>query len=128
MTTSVTVSLIPLLWLNDPTTPSAGLGLQITGLSAQPQQAGAVRRYAGGRLRSIAVAGTQRQLQVTAEAVSRSVVRQIENWQGKLLCLRDPMGRKFYGVYLAPQITEATYMDGGDVSFTFIEVSYTEAV
>lgn len=119
------------LWVSDATDLSTSYEWPLTpdGLQAAPHKAGEVRRYALGRLRIVAQATAQNTLDVTLSPVDRATVRRIEEWQGRPLLVRDPTGRRFFGTYFGPQVTE--HGDGSDtaeVSLTFLEVTIVEGL
>lgn len=117
------------LWLNSAANPSDGRAFLLRALSEMPEVTGDVRRYANGRLRLITRAGESMSLQVTVRTFDGDGLDDLRARAGTRQCLRDQYGRKLYGVFLKPTLAEV----GGpnrpvDVSFTFVEVTVSEAV
>lgn len=101
----------------------------MSGLQSQPASNVTSRQYAGGNTRMVTVKGRQSVLPVTLLALDAADRQTIEfDLLGVLLCVRDDRGRKFYGYYTNPQVTEHQYDDECDVTVTFTEVTYSEAV
>jgi hypothetical protein len=100
----------------------------VTGVESDPTQAGDVRVYAGGRLRDVATDGDQKNLNLSFGVMSRAAVRWIESHAGKPIVVRDPVGRKFFGVYRNPRITERKGENAADVTLTVQETTSTEVV
>lgn len=116
------------LWLHDAADLSDFITVRTAELGEVPAVHGEVRRYANGNLRAVRRAGTARQVRVRLRPSVRSDVDQIAAWTGRRLMLRDSRGRKLWGVYWDPQVTEVPGVDRADVSFTFEQVTYNESV
>lgn len=116
------------LWINDAADLSQRWSLPLVELAAAPLVEGSVRRYAGGRFRSVTRKGTQRGLDVLLDPCDRDTVALIERYIGKPLLVRDPTGRKFFAVYYAPDITEHDDGTGAAVRLVLMEVTLTEEV
>lgn len=100
----------------------------VTQINPAPQTPGEDRMYGTGRYRAL-TAGTRQQTVALAFAgCDPATVAQLEAWDGVLLCYRDDSGRKFFGTYRSPQITRHSYNADADVSLTFTETTYFEAV
>ena len=87
-----------------------------------------MRSYGNGRRRMISRAGTNRTVELTLGLCDRATVQRIERWVGKLLCFRDPTGRKMYGVFWAPTINERDDTDAAEITLTAEEVTHSEQV
>jgi hypothetical protein len=123
---SVTLTTV---WLNLVSNLGNAIELDtMTGLTSTPQNPGTVRRYASGRTRAIAQAGVPNQFQVTTAATSRATIVWLESHTGQTVLVRDDRGRKFYATYFQPATAEHAYNGDGDVTVTFSELSYSEAV
>lgn len=117
------------LWVNNAADLSDSAALPLSALTWKPTRQGDVRTYAGGRRRLVTRVGSARSADIALEYVDRDLVNRLDAWTGALLCFRDPMGRKFYGVFLDPSFEEQD--DGSDhanVSFTVYEVTHSEEV
>lgn len=123
---SVTLST---LWVNDAADLSVAVALPLAALTWKPSKSGEVRTYGQGRRRLVTRVGSVRSADISLEYVDRSTVDRLEGWAGRLLCFRDPMGRKFYGAYLEPSIEELDDGSGhANVTFTVYEVTHSEEV
>jgi hypothetical protein len=100
----------------------------MSSLAAAPQAAGSTRRYASGRFRTVTQAGIQEQLTVAAVACDRTQINWLRSHIGVTLLVRDDRGRKFYGAYFNPAVTEHPYDANGDVTLTITEVTFSESV
>jgi hypothetical protein len=117
------------VWLNSASDLSDFLAVEyVTGIEAAPTQAGEVRTYAGGRLRNVSWDGDQQNLNLTFGVLTRSAVRWVERHAGRTIVVRDPVGRKFFGVYRNPRITERRGENAADVSLTVEQTSSSEVV
>lgn len=90
--------------------------------------AGEVRTYAGGRRRVIRRKGRGQTYELTMPAVSSTVIGWLEEHIGSTVLIRDPRGRKVWGVYFS---TDMDYKPGPvapDVSLTIQSVTASEAV
>lgn len=116
------------LWLNRVSDLTDSIVLStMTGLTSTPQNAGAVRRYANGRMRIVTQAGVPNQFQVTTVASPRATIQWLEGHTGQTVLVRDDRGRKFYATYFQPATAEHAYNGEGDVTFTLSEVTYSES-
>lgn len=123
-----TVSLVT-LWLNDAEDLSDVLATDaLSTLTLAPQTQGAVRLYANGRTRSITRAGKSQNATIKILNCARADVQWVEDHAGRLLLVRDPLGRKFYGVYYVPTITERPFELTADIALELTEVTHSEAV
>ncbi len=95
-------------------------------LTLAPVTQGTVRLYANGRTRAIAQAGKSQHASVQILACSRADIAWIEAHAGVLVLVRDPLGRKFYGIYYAPTIIERPVELTADVALDLTEVTHSE--
>lgn len=117
------------VWLNSAVDYSDALAVEyVTGVEFDPTQNGEVRVYAGGRLRDISWDGDQQVLTLTFGVMARTAVQWVEAHAGKPIVVRDPVGRKFFGVYRNPRITERRGENAADVSLAVVATSASEVV
>lgn len=116
------------VWLNLASDLSQSLSLDfVTGIDPSPSTPGDDRQY-GTRFRAVLTGATQRQVKVSAQAVTPDQVATLRAWDGLTVCYRDDSGLKFYGTYRSPQISRHQYNPDSDVSFTVTEVTVSESV
>lgn len=116
------------LWLNPADDLAAGRSFRLHEITAGPSLEGEFNRYAGGRIRLITRAGGAKQThQVKLKHCDRAAIDQLEDWIGRVLLVRDPDGRRFFGAYLQMPVEERIIRTG-DVSLTFTEVTVNESV
>lgn len=117
------------VWLNLQSDPSQAL--QIATVSRRDPglvTPGETRMYGNGRYVGLSSGGPQQQFQVTFQAVDWDTWLTLKAWAGKLLLYRDDLGNRVWGRYLNPQPTSRTSDGYTDVSITFEELTYSEAV
>lgn len=108
---------------------SSQVALEVTSLQERAAKSGEVRTYAGGRRRSVTKAGSQRSVTMGLEVIrDRPLLDRLASWQGQVLLLRDPRGRKVYGVYYDVDISENVTADFAQVTLTLQEITYPEYV
>lgn len=118
------------LYLHEANDNATFVTADLTGESETMSKDGQVRRYAGGRLRSITRAGSFQELDVELELADRADVDTIRGWaeDGTLLLYREPRGRKLWGVLYELNVDERpASSDFADASFTFRQVTYDES-
>lgn len=72
---------------------------------------------------------TLESLQVTFERCTAEQVEWLRGHVGELVCVRDHVGGKFFGVYSeVPREVATAYRDRFSVSLSFNQVTYSEAV
>lgn len=88
------------------------------------------RRYAGGRVRAITRPGVKATVGVSVKLADRSTVTVLEGWIGLPVLLRDPRGRRWWGVYGSIDEPEMAGVGSDLLSFdlSLSEISWTEAV
>lgn len=91
---------------------------------------GGVRRYAGGRMRSITSAGTSRQWRVACRYVPKPDADWLEARVDAhdLLLVRDQRGKKLYAVLLSFEPDEWLHQNLASFTAVFDEVTHSEAV
>jgi hypothetical protein len=115
------------VWLTLASDQTQSLHLQFaTQINPQPQTPGDVRMYGNGRYVGLSAGATQQQYAIAAEAVPAEDVATLRSWDGVLLCYRDDRAAKTWGLFRSPQVTWHPYNTDADVSFTFVEVTYSD--
>lgn len=118
-------------WISDANNLSDVLPVEyVTGLAPFFAVPGEFRTSANGRTRLVISAGAvvRRAYDVTIGLAKRSDVQWIEAHIGRVLLIRDPMGRKFYGAYLETKPAERRGENAADISLTFTAVTRSEVV
>lgn len=89
-----------------------------------------ISTLANGRERLLVRAGSRQAAGLRFEFCTREQVEWIEAHEAVLLCYRDHLGRKFYGMFISPQIDEDVWpgTDRANISLSFREVTHSEAV
>jgi len=102
----------------------------LTGESDMTSRPVDVRRYAGGRVRSVTRPGTTKLLNLSFELADRSDMYQLEDWIGTTVLYRDPRGRRLWGVFGAVDEGELPGVgaDTVNVNLTFSQVTFDESV
>lgn len=104
---------------------------QLQAVSSNPGEndsiEGEVRAY-GGRRRILLGDDSGRTMERGLRRLTTEQVTLLRSWKGRALLLRDTYGSKIYGTYLT--LSPRPYKDGTgwDVTFTFIESTFDEAV
>ena len=125
-TGSVTLSTV---WINLASTLSNYQSFPLmSALEVDTNQPGEVRTYAGGRLRLVTTAGVARTATLTLPECSRDQINWLQSVVGLTVLVRDDRGRKIWGTFLSPKVSENQYNTTGDVTLTIIEITYVEAV
>ena len=113
------------IWVNLVLT-GAGVAAYSSERGFSAQVAGDVRTYAGGRQRAITAPGKRRQFAFKLRDVSDLDRATLDAWAGKLVCVRDYRGNKYFGIYFDLSITERRTLALNDISMTLTEVSFLE--
>lgn len=117
------------IWFNPVTDPADYLALRfVTGFSRAVETPGRVARGAGGRVRVIRQAGRAVQWGLGFKALTRAQVGWLDARTGQVVCVRDDRGQKVFGTWLSMNVEERLYNKECDVTLTFTEVTYSEAV
>lgn len=123
------------IWLNDAADPvdcrafaQAGDSFSVsTTARVEVRQLANRRRLI--RRGSVSGADLAESLSVTLVQCDRAQVAWLRSKTGVLLCVRDTVGTKFYGVYVeAPREVAAAYRDRIDVKLSLDQVTNSEAV
>lgn len=122
------IVLLNRLWLHDAANLADNVAIRVQQIDEEKSVDGDVRKYAGGRLRSVSSAGTRRTVEVELRLIERADVDTVKGWVGRKLMLRDPRGRKIFGVFHEVEVEEWPARDRATVTFTFEELSHSEAV
>lgn len=97
--------------------------------SSAPKIQVSTKLYAGGNYRVVRQRGRQSTQQFTLLCCTAAQRQLIEfDWLGELLVVRDDRGRKYFGVYADPQVTEHPYNDECDITITMQEITKSESV
>lgn len=126
------------VWLNDAANPADVQAFEYVGdtLSATTSARVEVRQLANRRrlIRrgNVGAADRAESMQVTLIRCDRQQVAWLKSKTGVLVCVRDHVGTKFYGVFIEAPREVATvgkdYRDRADVRLTLDEVSHSEVV
>jgi len=118
------------VWLCDVTNPA----VTVHAHSPEREQAanldGDVRYYAGGRARVITSARDARTYPLTLTQLTVADVDLLTSWRGRVLLLRDGLGRRVFGTFLSVA-TADRYLVGGwrsVATLTFTELTWDESV
>lgn len=116
------------LWVHDATSPADFVRLDLDGERERSGVELEVRRYANGRRRTVRRPGRDQALSVTCEQVARADTDRLRELAGRLVLVREPRGRRFWGVFAGLDVDEVFGVDYPTLSITFREVSHQEAV
>lgn len=64
------------------------------------------RRYAGGRIRAVSVAGEMGEVTFPLSPVTGATVATLRSWKGVTVQYRDHRGQKFFGVFADVDVSE----------------------
>jgi hypothetical protein len=117
-------------WFNLASDLSQSITMVLTGESDMTSRPVDVRRYAGGRVRSVTRPGTTKQLSLSFELADRADMLQLEDWIGTTVLYRDPRGRRLWGVFGAVDEGELPGVgeDTVNVNLTFSQITFDESV
>lgn len=116
------------VWLNPAADLSDGRAFPTLGaLTVTTAREGEFRRYTSGRFRTVLRPGSTRTAEIQLASLDREAVAWLELHVGDLLCVRDHVGRKFYGAFLSVPAVEHRYNTEADVTLTLTEITHTEA-
>ena len=118
------------VWLTDVADPTVSVQASSPEREETAHLDGEVRFYAGGRRRVITSMSDARTYPLTLQWLTPADVDQLRSWRGRVLLLRDSLGRRVFGTFLAVEVADR-YIVGGwrsVVTLTFTELSYTEGV
>lgn len=92
---------------------------------------GEVRHYANGVLRAITTPGQVRRLRIDMPYMARPDLAVLQSWAGLPVMVRDPVGRKVFGVVFTVGVTDQPIGDAATVlgvSFDLFQLSLSEEV
>ena len=119
-------------WIHLASDLSQSVTADLTGEGATTTPAVEVRRYASGRLRGIVRVGAGKAFRVQLGLADRADAKTLDGWveDGEELMLRDPVGRKYWGLITDYAEDEISGTDGTfvNVSFTFTRITKSEVV
>jgi|SRR6476469_72634 len=125
MTTTLTLTKV---FVNLMSSGAAVSAQSAPGRAEKYEMAGETRTYAGGRRRSITIAGEVGTYTFVLRLAVRADIETLRNWIGSTVEVRDHKGRRFFGTYY--QIEIAEYRDAlfWDVGITLSVVTTDEGV
>jgi len=97
---------LPELWVHQASNLATFVKVHAGTISEETQISGEVRRYANGVFRAITVAGTSRTVAVSLPFLARADLKILEGWVGLPVMVRDPLGRKVFGVFFRLDTSE----------------------
>lgn len=117
------------LWLSPVSVPALGQPFKLNSLEHDPTVNISSRVFAAGNYRMVETPGRQKFAKVILGFCIDRQVAQLKDWQGVLLCFRDPTGEKFFGFYgsetsFVPRLLGNSWT----VNLTVQEVTYSEDV
>lgn len=118
-------------WINLASDPSQGFAVYTSTRSDAASLGaggGKFRMYANGRVRLVLPAGDLRSLPMTLRNVSDATLTTLDTWRGRTLLFRDRHGRRMWGSFLDRTVTDYPDGSGHDVTLTFTQLTYSEAV
>lgn len=119
------------IFLNDVADPSDYLRLvYVRRFSKNPGSVrGEVRRMAGGRTRLVLMEGRDVSWELTFGTTTPEEKEWLVAHTGRLLCVRDDRGGKFFGAYLESPWDERTWSkDAENVQLSITELTHSEVV
>lgn len=119
------------VWLHDAGDLSSYVKLSAESIEEVAGAQAPIRRYAGGRFRMVTYPGVQKSYSITFGLLTRSEANSVRSWSGRLLLMRDPLGRATFGRYQDPRISEIPITSTDTVyavSVTFDEVTHSVEV
>ena len=116
------------VWLHDEDNHADYVRIKAATISEQATRTSEVRRYAGGRLRTITGPARPGTIQVTFDRVERDELAWLRERTGDHLMFRDPKSRVRFVSYGAIDVEEVPGRDWVQLSVTLREVSGTVEV
>lgn len=115
--------------LNDADDPADVLVLsRLSKYRRRPSQDGRVVRVAGGGFRAIGTVGRRDVWELEITKAPLATTDWIEAHVGRVVCVRDDQGRKFFAVYWTADVDELKEPRSGSVRLALELVTWTEAV
>ena len=97
-------------------------------VSEVPSVQGSVRQRAGGNFQAVTRTGRGTTLAVDISLANRTQIDTLRSWTGQRVMIRDPRGRKHWGLFFSADIPEIPAVDRADVRLTLSAVTHSEAV
>lgn len=119
------------VWVHQVSDLSSFVQVYAGSISERSGISGEVRRYANGVTRAITTLGTTRTVKVDLPFVSRADIDLMETWVATPVMVRDPLGRKTFGMFFSVDIEDRPIGDPTSIlsaSFELSELSITEEV
>jgi hypothetical protein len=116
------------LHINDATTPADNVALWLGEETEQLDTGAEVRRYGGGRRRSITRPGTERTVSFEVAHLARATLRDLRDKIGRHVLVRTPRGAKVWGIIGGLSATESTNRNEVSVSFEVVQTTHQEAL
>lgn len=117
------------VWFHLPDQPSSFVRATLTSEREITTRSTQVRNYAAGRRRAITRPGTSRTLFLGLDLAERVDIVQLQAWEGAVVMLRDPRGRKLWGIYDGLTVDELSGQEQvANVTLVFVEVTWDEAI
>jgi hypothetical protein len=115
------------LWISRTDDPSQAIVLEGT-ITEKQARLGEVRMMANGRRRVVTRAGQVKEYAVAANRVEVATVNLLASWAGDVLMYRDPQGRKVAGTFFEVDAVPWNGHQVASVTFSFANVTASEAV
>ena len=118
-------------WINLASDPTQAVRIQRRSGVATKSVKGEVRPFAGGRMRGIVTDQVSRntKLSFRVEPQDRAILTTLDGWTGQIVCLRDELGRRDFGMYFDFPETDLDGAPGWvDVDLAIQAVTYNEGV
>lgn len=119
------------LWVHQVSDFSSFVRVYMGSLSEESGMSGEVRRYANGVTRAVTTLGTTKRVSVELPYVLREDFETLESWVSTPVMVRDPLGRKVFGMFFSLNADEKPIGDITTVfraSFELSELSLSEEV
>lgn len=119
------------LWIHQVADFSSYVQVYMGALSEESGSEGEVRRYANGVTRAITTATRSRTVSVELPFLLRTDLQTLQDWAGQPVMIRDPLGRKVFGVFFSVEVSERPIGDVTTVlsaGFELSELSLSEEV
>lgn len=117
------------IWITDVASSVSVVGASPT-RDVSAALTGEIRFYAGGRRRIITTPADTVTYPLALEWVSDTDTAQLVAWRGRVLLLRDTLGRRVFGTYF--QVNQSDVTRGAEfwhnVTLSFSQIDYNEAV
>lgn len=119
------------LWIHQASDLSSYISVYMGALSEESGSEGETRGYANGVTRLITTLAIRRQVSVELPFLARTDFETLQEWAGQPVMIRDPLGRKCFGVYFTIDASERPIGDVATVlgaGFELSQLSLSEEV